>query len=99
MMDFPKKEVVDAVKKQYPPGTRIALVSMEDPYSKLQPGDRGTVLGVDDIGTIHAAWDCGSGLGIAYDVDFCRKLTQSELDEEQNTLQQELNETQTLEMG
>lgn len=48
MMGFPKKEVVDAVKKQYPPGTRIVLVGMDDPYSKLQPGDRGTVRGVDD---------------------------------------------------
>lgn len=99
MMDFPKKEIVDAVKKQYPPGTRIALVSMEDPYSKLQPGDRGTVSGVDDIGTIHVAWDCGSGLGIAYGEDHCRKLTQAELDEEQSVSQQEPDEGQTFGMG
>lgn len=99
MMNFPKKEIVDTVKKRYPQGTRIALVSMDDPYSELQPGDRGTVLGVDDIGTIHVAWDCGSSLGIAYGEDRCRKLNQAELDEEQSVSQQEPDEGQTFGMG
>ena len=96
---FPSRQAVERLREQYPQGTRIALVSMDDPYSELQPGDRGTVQGVDDIGTIHAAWDCGSSLGIAYGEDHCRKLTKDELDEEQSISQQELNETQTLEMG
>jgi len=51
MNGFPRKEIVDRVKEQYPKGTRIALVSMDDPYSKLKPGDRGTVDLVDDTGT------------------------------------------------
>jgi len=34
-------------------------------------------------GTIHVRWDCGSGLGIAYGEDSCRKLTEAELAEEQ----------------
>lgn len=84
MNGFPRKEVVDRVKEQYPKGTRIALVSMDDPYSKLQPGDKGTVEFVDDIGTIFVSWDNGSGLGLAYGEDSCRKLTNEEIEEEQN---------------
>lgn len=83
MYGFPSDEVVKRLKEEYHEGTRVALVNMDDPYSKLQPGDRGTVKGVDDAGTIHVAWDCGSGLGIAYGEDSCRKLTEKELAEEQ----------------
>ena len=73
-MQFPNKETVERLRKEYPEGTRIELVSMNDSYSKLKPGDRGTVKFVDDIGTIHPVWDCGSSLGIAYGEDYVKKL-------------------------
>lgn len=92
MYGFPSDEIVKRLKEEYPQGTRVALVNMDDPYSKLQPGDRGTVKGVDDAGTIHVAWDCGSGLGIAYGEDSCRKLTEKELSEEKETTE-EITET------
>ena len=80
----PSREVVNSLRQSYPEGTRIALVQMgPDPYSKLNPGDRGTVKFVDDMGTIFVSWDCGSGLGLAYGEDSCRKLTEAELAEEQ----------------
>ena len=83
-MRQPSREVVDYLREQYPEGTRIALVHMgDDPYSRLIPGDRGTVRHVDDMGTIHVRWDCGSGLGLAYGEDSCRKLTEAEIAEEQ----------------
>jgi len=47
---------------------------MNDPYSRLKPGDQGEVLMVDDIGTIHVHWDCGSSLGVAYGEDHIKKL-------------------------
>ena len=31
---------------------------------KLVPGCQGTVRWVDDMGTIHVSWDCGSSLGL-----------------------------------
>ena len=74
MQNFPSKEVVVRLRRMYPAGTRIELISMNDPYPKLIPGDRGTVEFVDDIGTIHVRWDCGSGLGVAYDEDVIRKI-------------------------
>jgi hypothetical protein len=47
---------------------------MNDPYTKLQPGEKGTVIGVDDMGTIHVNWDQGSSLGVAFGEDECRKI-------------------------
>lgn len=73
-MTFPSKEIVEAVRARYPQGTRVALVSMDDPYSKLKPGDRGTVEYVDDTATVHVRWDCGSGLGVIYGEDEIRIL-------------------------
>ena len=52
-------------------------------HSKLRPGDRATVVHVDDIGTVHCKWDNGSGLGLAYGEDEFRKLTENEIAEEQ----------------
>lgn len=37
---FPSKETVLRIKEQYPPGTRVELICMDDPYSKLKPGDQ-----------------------------------------------------------
>ena len=71
-MTFPRKEVVEAVRARYPKGTRVELVSMDDPCSKLKPGDRGNVNHVDDTGTVFVNWDCGSGLGVIYGVDRIR---------------------------
>ena len=74
MQNFPSKEVVERLRRMYPAGTRIELISMNDPYTKLIPGDRGTVEFVDAIGTIQVRWDCGSGLGVAYGEDVIRKI-------------------------
>lgn len=62
------------LKDKYPSGTRVRLVHMNDAYTKLIPGELGTVLGVDDLGTIHVSWDCGSSLGIAYGEDSCEVI-------------------------
>ncbi len=73
-MNFPRKETVDRLRKEYPEGTRVALVHMDDPYTKIPEGTKGTVMCVDDTATIHVKWDNGSSLGIVYGEDSCRKL-------------------------
>lgn len=71
----PSKETVERLRKQYPAGTRVELTHMSDPWQgKLKEGCLGTVTCVDDIGTVHVAWDCGSGLGIVYGEDSCRPV-------------------------
>ena len=70
-MNFPKKEVVENIKKQYPVGTRVELVRMDD-VSAPPIGTKGTVTGVDDIGSIMVSWDNGSRLNVVYGEDSCK---------------------------
>ncbi len=73
MNRFPSKEIVERIREKYPAGTRVELRAMEDQYTKLKPGDRGTVDFVDDTGTIFVKWDSGSSLGVVFGVDSVRK--------------------------
>jgi hypothetical protein len=68
------EKIVNQIKKEYPIGTRVKLVRMDDPYAKITIGTKGTVSNVDDIGTIHVKWDTGHHLGIAYGEDECEIL-------------------------
>lgn len=74
MSKLPSKAMVESVRRRFPTGTRVELVRMNDPYSKLQPGDRGTVEFVDDIGTIFCSWDRESSLGVVYGEDEVIKI-------------------------
>ena len=73
-MFFPPRNIVESVKKEYPSGTRVELVSMNAPYRDMPTGTRGTVDCVDDTGTIHVIWDNGYHLGVVYGEDSCRKI-------------------------
>ncbi len=66
------KETLAMLREKYPAGTRVELVYMDDPYTNLTTGDKGTVKHVDDMGTIHISWDCGSSLGAIYGVDIVK---------------------------
>ncbi len=48
---FPDQKTVERIRKMYPKGTRVELTHMDDPYSRLKPGDKGTVRLVDDTAT------------------------------------------------
>jgi len=62
------------ILEMYPAGTRVELVQMNDAQAP-PPGTKGTVTGVDAVGTIHVRWDNGSTLGIVLDAgDRCRKI-------------------------
>ena len=74
-MNLIDKETLENIRQQYPKGTRVELVKMDDPFNTaLHSGSKGTVVAVDDIGTIHVAWDCGSSLGVAYGEDMCKTI-------------------------
>ena len=49
-------------------GMRVKLLHMEDPQAPT-PGTEGTVQYIDDMGTIHVAWDTGCSLGLVPGVD------------------------------
>ena len=70
---FVKREIVERLRRQYPAGTRVKLVRMED--EQAPPiGTFGTVLGVDDLGSIMVSWDNGGSLSVVYGEDLCRKI-------------------------
>jgi hypothetical protein len=76
-MRFPNHEIVKCIREQYPIGARVELLDMDDcqapPLHTL-----GTVLGVDDTGSIMVHWDNGSSLNVVYGADRCRKVADHE---------------------
>ena len=72
-MRFPSRETVERVRREYPAGTRVELVRMEDVQAP-SAGTLGTVLGVDDTGSLLMRWDNGSGLNVVYGEDLVRKV-------------------------
>ena len=76
-MSMIKPWQLEQLRKEYPIGTRVELIHMDDPYNKkLVSGCKGAVRWVDDWGTIHVNWACGSGLGGVYGEDSCRKVVE-----------------------
>ena len=71
-----QRRIAESTKKLYPPGTRIELISMKDPYA---PVPAGTVKFVDSMGTIFPEWDNRRTLGVVPGEDSFRKLTQEEI--------------------
>ena len=71
-------EMLKQLKEYYTTGTRVMLIRMSDPYTNLRQGDRGTVMMVDDIGSIHVNWDRGSTLGVVFGEDECRRIDENE---------------------
>lgn len=67
------RETVDRIKHEYPRGTRVELTKMDD-IQAPPVGTQGTVIGVDDIGSIMVDWDNGSSLSVVFGEDRCRKL-------------------------
>ena len=82
------------MKERYPAGTRIMLLEMGSDPRPVEPNTKGTVVAVDDIGTIHCNFDNGRGLGIVPGEDTFRTLTDEKLAEEQSA-----NESEAPTMG
>lgn len=76
-MKCPDKKIVDQLKKDFPAGCRIVLDKMDDPQAP-PVGTQGTVLMVDDTGSIIPSWDKGGCLSVVYGVDLCHKVSSEE---------------------
>lgn len=66
-------EQLQRLRETYPSGIRMELIRMEDMQAPPQ-GTQGTVIGVDDTGSLMVNWDNGSGLNVVYGVDVVRKV-------------------------
>lgn len=65
---------LEALRKEYSAGCRIELLKMDDPFAP-PIGTKGTVIGIDDIGSIMVRWDNGSSLNVAYGEDQVRRIS------------------------
>ncbi|HHX23536.1 MAG TPA: DUF4314 domain-containing protein [Thermoanaerobacterales bacterium] len=73
MNNFPSKETVERIRRQYPPGTKVRLLRMDD--AQAPPiGTIGEVQGVDDIGSLMVKWSNGSSLNVIYGEDLVEKI-------------------------
>jgi hypothetical protein len=59
-MSGPRKQLV---------GRRVRLIRCSDRFTRIEPGEEGTIVNVDDIGTTHVTWDNGVRLGLVPDQD------------------------------
>lgn len=64
---------VERLQQQYPKGTRLKLISMEDPC-RVPEGTVGVVDFIDDAGQIHMRWETGSCLALIPGVDQFQKI-------------------------
>ena len=70
---MPTEQMLESLRQEFPVGTRVELVRMDDVQAP-PPGTKGTVLGVDDIGSLLMRWDNGSGLNVVFGEDIVRKV-------------------------
>ncbi len=74
-----KKEELEALREKYPPGCRVELVKMDDPYREMPPGLQGVVTGIDDSGSVHVDWQNGSSLAVIFGEDYAVKIEDGEV--------------------
>lgn len=72
-MDFPSRETVKKIRMEYPFGTRVELLKMDDVQAP-PAGTKGTVIGVDDMASVMVKWDNGSRLNVIYGEDEIKKI-------------------------
>lgn len=79
-MDYSRKRI-ESIKQRYPEGTRICVDSMGDDPRPIESGTKGTVIWVDDIGTVHCNFDNGRCLGLIVGEDSFHVIQQEEVQE------------------
>ena len=72
------RDFVERMREQYPPGTRVEVVSLWNEEEHLKPGMKGTVVGVDDQPALLVDWDNGGSLSLLIGKDHFRVVPQQE---------------------
>ena len=93
-----RPEQVKRIKEQYPAGTRLCCDSMPDDPRPIEPGTLGTVVGVDDAGSIMMKWDNGRSLSLVPGVDSFH-IVQPKQEQEEMSETNEPAETEEPEMS
>ena len=72
-MVFPKREIVEKIRKEYPVGCEVVLDRMDDVQAP-PVGTHGIVRSVDDTASIRVAWRTGGSLSVVYGEDACHRI-------------------------
>ena len=72
-MKLPSREQVEALRREYPVGTLVELIHMDD-VAAPPPGTIGEVVYVDDMCQLGVRWSNGSGLSLIPGVDSFRRV-------------------------
>lgn len=72
-MMFPSRKIVEKIRMEYPVGTRIELVHMDD-FQSPPVSTKGTATAVDDTASLIVEWDNGCGLNVVYGIDKAKKI-------------------------
>ena len=80
MRNFPDRETVERIRREYPAGTRVKLLEMDDCFAP-PIGTLGTVIAVDDTASLIMCWDNGSSLNVVFGQDRAVKVTEEEKDD------------------
>ncbi|MGN1113492.1 MAG: DUF4314 domain-containing protein [Oscillospiraceae bacterium] len=67
------RDIVESLRDEYPVGTRVRLLRMDDVQSP-PVGTEGIVQGVDDMGSLMVHWSNGSSLSVVYGIDKVEKV-------------------------
>ena len=73
-----QRKLVESMRAQYPPGTRVEVISLCNEEEYLRPGTKGTVVGVDDQPALLVHWDNGSSLSLLIGQDQFRVIPEQE---------------------
>lgn len=77
MFGISRKEIM-RLREEYPKGTKVKLIRMDDPYRKIPAGTIGTVNLVDDAGNIHTSWEGYGALSMIPGVDEWERIDKGE---------------------
>ena len=75
MSSWPTQREVERIRARYKAGMRIELIEMDDTQAP-PAGTSGTIIAVDDIGSLIVNWDNGSGLNAIPGKDRFRIITE-----------------------
>ena len=69
-----RENYAEHIRSMYPVGSRILLVQMGDDPRPIPPNTMGSVVAVDDMGTVHCIFDNGRRLGLIPGEDVFHKV-------------------------
>ena len=75
---FPEERYEEELRARHPEGCRICLDYMGDDQRPILPGTKGTVVHVDDIGTVHCDFDNGRRLGLVPGEDSFHRIKEKD---------------------